>query len=122
MGMDRVAGVAALVRCALFLDVQLDIEILGIGRSGLDRKDSCTMETVGKHLAYWIILDGGFIFLRAQEVDSCKLPEQLFSIGDTADGWRTLCQVIRALERNKVRSLQRPIEAGSGPNGFVIDY
>ncbi len=29
-------------------------------------------------------------------------------------------QLISALERNKIRSLQRPIEAGTGPGGFVI--
>ena len=111
-----------MVRAALFLDVQLDIEILGIGRSGLDRKDSCTLEAVGKHLTYFVILDGGFVFLRAQVLDSCRPPEELFSTGDTKEGWQLICKLIRALERNDVRSLQRPIEAGSGPSGFVIDY
>ena len=32
MKMDGHSGVSAAVRCALFLEVQLDIEILGIGR------------------------------------------------------------------------------------------
>jgi len=84
--MDGVTGVEAMVRCALFLDVQLGAEILGIGRSGLDRANTCTMETTGKHLAFWIILDGGFIFLRAQVLDSCDPPEALFSTGDTTAG------------------------------------
>jgi hypothetical protein len=113
-------GVSAMVKCALFLDVQLDIEILGIGRGGLDRKDSCTLEGVGKHLVYVVVLDGGFVFLKAQVLDSCDFPEQLFSIGDTKDGWQIICHVIRALERNNVKSLNRPIQAGSGPSGWVI--
>lgn len=115
-------GVAGMVRCALWLDVQLGIEILGIGRGALDRVDSCTLECSGKHLTYFVVLDGGFIFLRVQVLDSCDPLDQLFSIGDTREGFETICKVIRALERNNVKSLQRPIEAGTGPTGFVIDY
>jgi hypothetical protein len=76
-----------MVRCALFLEIQLDIEILGIGRGALDRKDSCTLEAAGKHLAYFVVLDGGYIFLRAQVLDDpCDALEELFSIGDSKKG------------------------------------
>ena len=37
-------GVAGLVRLALFLDDQLGMEIVEIGRGGLDPEDSCWME------------------------------------------------------------------------------
>jgi hypothetical protein len=42
---------------------------------------------------------------------------------DDAPGWRTVRQLITALEKHGVRSLRRPIEAWDGhdgANGFVI--
>lgn len=113
-------GVAGMVRCALWLEVQVGLSIEGIGRGALDRQDSCRLEACGKYLAYDIFLDGGFLFLSASLMDEANPPEALLSVGDTKDGWQLICRIVRALERNGVRSLQRPIEAGSGPNGFVF--
>ena len=116
-------GVAGMVRAALWLDVQLGIETLGIGRGAFDRKDSCTLEASGKHLAYWVMIDGGCIFLRVQLLDApCCALDELMNAPDTKEGWELICKVVQALERNNVKSLQRPIEAGTGPSGFVIDY
>ena len=41
-------GVAALVKLAVFLDDQCGIEILSIGREGLDREHSCTLVAMGE--------------------------------------------------------------------------
>ena len=115
-------GVSGMIRCALWLEMQIGLGILGIGRGALDRKDSCTLQASGRHLAYWVVLDGTFVFLSAQVLDACDPSEQLMSIGDTKEGWETIGKVIGALERHNIKSLKRPIEAGTGPNGYVIDY
>ena len=114
-------GVSGMVRCALWLEIQIELEILSIGRGGLDRIDSCTLEAAGKHLSYTITLDGGFLFLRVQLLDACDPPEALMSVGDTKQGWETVSRVVGAMERNNIKSLERPIELGSGgPNSWII--
>jgi hypothetical protein len=86
--MSNMGGVSSMIRCALFLEVQLDIEILSIGRGGLERID-CALEAAGRHLAYKVILDGGFIFLNAQLLDApSNAFEQLLSIGDLGTAGR----------------------------------
>ena len=109
-----------MVHAACWSADQLDLEILSIGRDGLAPKDSCTLEASGRYLFYSILLDGGWVFLSAQLMDRSEAPEQLLSVGDGEDGWRQVCSLIRALERHEIRSLQRPIEAGSGPSGWTI--
>ena len=69
----------------------------------------------GRHLAYSIIIDGGFVFISAQPMDCGDAPDVLLSIGDCADGWQTVCRFIRTLERSGIASLKRrPIELGEG--------
>ena len=110
-----------MVRAALWLEDQLGVEILGIGRGALDRRDSCTLEASGKHLTYAIVLDGSFVFLRVQLLDVCDPAEELLSVGDCEAGWKTICRLVGGLERNRITSLQRPIEVGpGGPNSWVI--
>jgi hypothetical protein len=115
------SGVSAMIHAAVWLETQLDVEILFIGRkTGLERFDCC-LEAAGKHLSYQISLDGGYVFLRAAVLDSIADSEQLLSVGDCKDGWTTICKVVQALERNNIRALERPIECGSGgPNSWVI--
>jgi hypothetical protein len=57
-------GVAALVRLALFVDDALGMEILSIGRKGLDRQNTCTLVATGKWLCYTVQIDNGFVFLK----------------------------------------------------------
>jgi hypothetical protein len=49
-------------------------------------------------------------------------PQLLLNPGDGLSGWRTLCVIVRLLEREEVRSLERPIElgGGTGPSSYVI--
>jgi hypothetical protein len=113
-------GIAAVVHAAVWLDDQLGLEILFIGRNGLDRENSSTLEASGKHLAYKVVLDNTFVFLYVQLLDVVADCELLISVGDTKSGWETICKIVQALERNNVKSLERPIEAGLGPHGWVI--
>ena len=114
-------GVAAMVRSAVWLDDQLGLEILFIGRGGLDRENTSKLEASGKHLTYIVVLDNTFVFLYAQVLDSCEEPELLWNAGDTVENWRLICRIVGGLERNGVRCLQRPIEVGEGgPNSWVI--
>ena len=116
--MSGYTGVSAMLKCAVWLADELGVSIESIGRGALDRKDSRTLEACGKYLAYTVVLDGRFLFLRVALMDEDNSPEELLSVGDTKAGWKTMCQVIRALERNGVRSLERPIAAGSWTIGL----
>jgi hypothetical protein len=120
--MNNKFGVSAMIRCAVYLEDTLGIELVSIGRAGLDRKDTCCLECAGRNLFYWVRIDGGFVFLSAVALDDpMSKPEPLLSIGDTADGWKQISRLTAALERSGIKSLDRPIEVGlGGSNGWVI--
>jgi hypothetical protein len=116
-------GVGAMVRAGAWAEVQLGMTVLSIGSEGSDRKDSCcTLDVCGRHLFYRIKLDGERVWLSACRMDSGNEPELLLTVGDEQQGWRKVCCVVRLLEREEVRRLERPIElgGGSGPDGLVI--
>jgi hypothetical protein len=117
------SGIAAMVRAALWCERVLGLELLGIGREGLAPRESCVLEMCGRCLFYSILLDGGFVFLSAQPMDSGDSLEKLVTVGDCADGWRTVCRLVEALEHSGITSLHpRPLELGEmDPNGFVIE-
>jgi hypothetical protein len=113
------SGIGAMVHVACWLTDRLDIEVLSIGRSAHGVED-CVLEVVGTWLAYRIALRGGWVWLSASLADSGDEPEALANFADGKQEWRQVCSLIRALERHKIRSLQRPIEAGSGPSGWLL--
>jgi hypothetical protein len=114
-------GVAAMVQLAAWSDTMLGTETLFIGRHGLDRKDSCTLELSGRQLLYVLFIDGNFVFFKVCPMDTGDALETLLSGGDTADGWTTLGNLLRAFEQSGINSLKdRPIELGEGKNGIVI--
>jgi hypothetical protein len=113
-------GIGALIRSGAFLSNLLDLEVMGCGRAGLAPRDSCKLELAGRWLFYDVTLDGGFVFLRIALMDKAEEPELILSVGDRPQNWRVICKLIAALERNQIQSLERSIEAGLGPSGFVI--
>jgi hypothetical protein len=116
-------GVAAMVRAAVWLENRAGLETLSIGRGALDRKDSCTLELSGRQLSYCVYMDGGFVFLSAQSLDSCDPLERLLGVGDGPEGWKTICRLIAVLERSGISSLTpKPIQLGQppGPDCWVI--
>jgi hypothetical protein len=78
------------------------------------------LEISGPNLHYTVLLKGGDISVSATPMDSGDPPDRLLTIADTEGGWRTVYGLIRALERAGIRSLNRPIQAGLGPDGWVI--
>ena len=110
-----------MVRCAVWCEDQLEMEVLSLGRS-VNATEDCVLELAGKWLAYRIALRGTWIWLFLSLMDSGGEPELLLNVGDTAQGWRKTCAVVRLLEREEVRSLARPIElnGGTGFRGWVI--
>ncbi len=110
-------GIGGMVRAGAWMDVQLGMEVLSIGRSAEEKAD-CVLEVCGKWLSFRIALQGGWIWLFAQPLDVCQDWDLLVNVGDGEDGWKTICSLLRALVRHEIKSLQRPIEAGLGPNAL----
>jgi len=55
-------------------------------------------------------------------MDQGDEPELILSVADVDREWRELFKIIRAFERDQIKSLERPIQlgGGSGPNGWAI--
>ena len=66
----------------------------------------------GRFLCHHIKLDGGFVTVSAQLMDEGSEPELLLkAVGETEAAWQTtIAPLVASLERNEVRSLERPIE------------
>ena len=77
----------------------------------------------GRYLFYSIFLDGGFVAVSVQPMDSGDSLEKLMSLADGPDGWKTVCRLLCALERSGLTCLtSKPIELGTpgSPDGWVI--
>jgi hypothetical protein len=112
-----------MVRAAVSMEGRAGLETLNIGRDGLGPEDSCCLEITGRHLFYSLLLDGGLVFVSVQPMDSVESLEKLVILPDGADGWRTVCRFVLALERSGRQSLTpRPIELGTpgSPDSWVI--
>ncbi len=87
----------------------------------MDREDSWTLEFSGKHLGYQIQHDNTALFLRLREMDGGEEWDCVLSLLDTVKSWETIYDLVSKLEQHEVKSLQRPIEIGSGgPNSYLI--
>ena len=118
-----VSGVAAMVRAAVWLENRAGLDTLAIGRDGLAPKDSCLLEMSGRQLFYSILLDGGWVAVSVQSMDTGDSPEKLMTVGDGADGWQMVCRLVAALERSGITTLTpKPIQLGEpgSPDCFVI--
>jgi hypothetical protein len=122
MDMNRSdSGLGAFVYAAAWLSNRFDLEVLSFGRAGDAPSQSCKLEMCGPFLAYDITLDSTWIFVSASVMDRSDPPQRLATFPDVRQGWQDTCKLITALERNKVRSLEVPLEIGDGgPNSFVI--
>jgi hypothetical protein len=69
-----------MVRCALWLEDECACDVLAIGHES---------------------------FAPVQPADAAFPPELLLTVGDGAEGWRTVRQLITALERSGLAKLQR---------------
>jgi hypothetical protein len=62
MSLDDRYGISAMVRCANWIEDELAVEIMGIGRGCLDRPETHTLECVGRmlfvldHVRWWLRL------------------------------------------------------------------
>jgi hypothetical protein len=122
-GGDTSSGVSAMVKCACWCDRRLGLDVEAIGRGAFDRKDTCKLEMCGAHLAYEILIDGGWINLSVQPMDSGESSERLLTIAGGDAGWDTISRLLEAFEHSGIKSLYpSPLHVGSesGPNAFVI--
>ena len=98
-----------MVRAALWFELRLGLQTQDIGRAGDAPEHSCTLQTSGANLFYVITLDGGFVSLTVEPMDSGE-SEKLMTTSDCAKGWLTVARLVEALENSGVQKLQpRPI-------------
>jgi hypothetical protein len=59
--LDNWSGVSGMLRSVLWLEDRFDdLEILFVGRDGLEKKEiNSRLEIAGKHLGYTVVLDNG---------------------------------------------------------------
>ena len=108
------------LRAGAWLELQLGMEVVSIGRSVEDRED-CVLIAHGKYLGFRIGLYGDWIAVSLKVLDRADQDwDFILRVAEDQEGWKTIWQVIRALEREQVKSLDRPIQAGIGPNGWAI--
>jgi hypothetical protein len=80
-------GVAAMVRCALYLE-ECGALALNIGHNAFAPEESCRLEGAGAHLLYCIVLDGaGGLSLSVVPLDSPAPPDLLLRAVDDPAGW-----------------------------------
>ena len=109
------------VRFGVHLEDNYDLEVDFLGRRGLDRENSWTLELSGKHLGYQIQYDNTAVFLRLREMDGAEEWLPVLSLLETTESWETLYDLVAKLERHEVKSLKKPIIVGEiGPDGFAI--
>ena len=81
------------------------------------------MQAHSAHLAYRLTLRDSGVLLDAALMDSAEAAwDLLLRTTDDGLGWATVRRLAASLERNGVRSLQRPIESGapSDPDAWLI--
>jgi hypothetical protein len=115
------SGLSAMIRIGAELEHQFSsIEVIEIGRPATDREQDFAMQVCGRFLFYTVALAGPQIHLSAQPMDTGDPPDLLLRAADNENGWQTVRGVVSALERHEIKSLARPIEAGTGEFGWVI--
>ena len=115
------SGLPAMIHAGAWLANEFgSIEVIAIGSPPTAPAGDCTMEVCGQFLFYTVALYGPEIRLSAQPMDTGDAPDLLLRSRDNAAGWQTVRGVIAALERHEIKSLERPIEAGTGEFGWVI--
>ena len=112
------SGLSALIYCGAWLANEFDLEVLTCGRAANDA-DS-VLELCDRFLFFTISLNVTGVTLAAQPMDTGDGPDLLLRTSDNENGWQTTRGVIAALERHGIKSLERPIEAGTGEFGWVI--
>jgi hypothetical protein len=121
--LDGKVGIPAMMGFALWSESELALDIVQIGRAGLDPAESCTLTMTGRWFAYEVRIDGGWVFVGVESMDSADGVERLFRVADTTNGWETVQRFCMALESSGLRSLQpRPLDIclDSEGGGFVL--
>ncbi len=89
--------------------------VVSIGRPAVG-DEHYEMQIYGAQLAFRITLRDSGVTLGAALMDSAEAAwDLLLRTTDDGPGWATVRRLVASLERNGVRSLQRPIESGLLP-------
>jgi hypothetical protein len=105
-------SVRAMIDLAVALEDRFGMETLALGRSATDDADS-VLEIGGTWFLFRVALHGPEVRTAATLMDAADPPQTLLRAPDTEAGWDTAQRLVASLERNGVRSLQRPIKAAN---------
>jgi hypothetical protein len=93
------------VPAGVHLEDEFDLLVEFLGRRGLDRENSWTLEMSGKWLGYQIQYDNTAVFLRLREMDGSEDWQPILSVLDTPKSWAVIYDVIPTLEQQQLAGL-----------------
>ena len=118
------SGLSAMINARGALEHEFDnLIVVSVGRPALSAEDEYEMQAYGAQLAYRITLRASGVTLGASLMDNPEgRSDLLLRATDDGPGWAIVRRLAASLERNGVRSLQRPIESGEpgDPDCWVI--
>jgi hypothetical protein len=99
-------GLSGLVFTAGYLLSEFDLQITFFGREDLRRARYLPGHFGGRHMIYELIIDHGWLHIKAQGMDAPKL-ELLCSVVDNSEGWKQVRLIVGGLEKAEVRDISK---------------
>jgi hypothetical protein len=108
------ATIELFARAARWLENTCALETIPINRPATARRWFFQMDAYGERLQYRLWIDGGFLFLQAAGLDQVcdESSKGLLTVGAGAEGFRTVCKLIAALERSGIKEIRLPLQLG----------
>jgi hypothetical protein len=120
--MKDMSGISGLLRFGVFAERELGLEVLSVGRAGLDPEHSMTLEAAGRHLLYVVRIDSDELTLHIALLDAADDAQIILRFPDTSENWTNLIFTVNGLELYGIKDLTRPIQVGPiSAEGFAIE-
>jgi hypothetical protein len=118
------SGLSAMINAGAALEHEFEnLIVVSIGCPAEGAEGEYEMQIYGAQLAFRINLRAAGLTLGAALMDSAEAGwDLLLRTTDDGPGWNTARRLAASLERNGVKSLQRPIQVGEvgDPDAWVI--
>jgi hypothetical protein len=99
------AGLPAMMSASTYFDDEFGLDIEFFGREAFDVRDSCKLVMAGRWLLFELQIDGGWLFLRAQNMDAGDMLKLLATLPDGPKGWQVVRQLIGYLEEQEIKDV-----------------